>query len=391
MVQRLKLQSMEELDNIICIFGISIWGLLLAKTLHSKGKKIYFSDNNPDFNGKSIIDGLVCKKPAEIGRDDYVVIAVQRDNVKEQIAEQLREFELDKVYCLDSEEMEDVKKSIDMKDLIECLWFSHMKYELDWNNLETLDEKMQWIKLYDRREEYVQFADKYRARDYIAEKFGEQYLIPLLYVTDDYNDVRAENMPDCHFAIKSNCWSGDVELVRSKEKVDWDELRERFKKIFETNYSRREGEWWYESIKPYIVVEKLLENADGCIPNDYKLHFINGELQFIYCAIDREGKNYRKIYDPNWIQLPFSWNGSATPPELDKDDIECPVNFENMVRMGKEIAKELPYVRVDYYEVDGRLYFGEITISHGAGFDHFIPHEYDEFYGSKLVLPNNIG
>jgi len=368
------------------IFGVNIWGLLLSKILDNSSK-IFFADNNVTLQGKIIIDGIYCVKPSEIEKNSIVIIAVENPKFVNEIEEQLKSLLINHIECINFAEVMQVRNTIDMKSLIECLWVSHKKYELDWEHLTTLDEKMQWIKLYDRRKEYIQLADKYRARDYIREKFGEQYLIPLLYMTESCEDIRPENLPDEHMAIKTNCWSGDVQLVRSKSDVDWEKLRKKFRDIFSTNYSRREGEWWYEDMKQCIVVEKLLEDKNGKIPNDYKLHFINGELQFIYCAIDREGENYRKMYDPEWKQLPFSWNGSATPPELDKPNIDRPDTYLDMLRMGKEIAKDLPYVRVDYYEVDGKLYFGEITISHGAGFDQFIPQEYDRIYGEKLVLP----
>jgi len=380
------IQEFENFNFTKYIFGVNIWALLLCKVLN-KRDDVYFVDNNPKMQGKIIMDGICCIKPEEIKKDGMVVIATEKAKFVEEIRNQLHGLSIKNIIYVDFDELTEVRKSIEMKSLIECLWFSHRKYALDWNNLVTLNEKMQWIKLYDRRPEYIQLADKYRARDFIREKFGEQYLIPLLFMTENYEDIRPENLPDEHMAIKSNCWSGDVSLVRNKEDVNWKDLQAKFKVILESNYSRREGEWWYEGIKPCIVVEKLLEDKDGKIPNDYKLHFINGELQFIYCAIDREGENYRKLYDPNWLQLPFSWNGSATPPEIDKPDIGRPVTYNDMLRMGKEIAKDLPYVRVDYYEVDEKLYFGEITISHGAGYDQFIPQEYDRVYGEKLILP----
>ena len=131
------------------------------------------------------------------------------------------------------------------------------------------------------------------------------------------------------------------------------------------------------------MVEKLLLTHEGKIPNDYKLHFFNGKLGFVYCSIDREGGNYRNMYDPDWKPLYFSWGGH------DEDrgpEISPPASFPEMLRIGSEIAKMFHYVRVDFYDVDGKLYYGEITFHHGGGYNRFIPESYDRYFGDMLDL-----
>ena len=136
-----------------------------------------------------------------------------------------------------------------------------------------------------------------------------------------------------------------------------------------------------------LLIEKLLLTEEGKIPNDYKLNYINGELEFIYVSVDREGGNYRNIYDKNWEPLNFHWTSKKSITGLRGPEIRPPASFIQMKEIGKEIAKEYPYVRVDFYDVDGDLYVGEITHFHGGGFDSFHPSDYDLSFGQKLKLP----
>ena len=141
------------------------------------------------------------------------------------------------------------------------------------------------------------------------------------------------------------------------------------------------------SVGDPVIVEELLQTNEGRIPNDYKLHYMNGKLQFVYVSVDREGCNARNIYDANWEPLLFSWNGTEKNAKNRRGtEIDPPVSFEQMKIIGEKIAQNFKYVRVDYYDVDGKLYFGEITLHHGGGFDVFVPESYDLFYGQQLHL-----
>jgi len=125
----------------------------------------------------------------------------------------------------------------------------------------------------------------------------------------------------------------------------------------------------------------------GKLPNDYKLNYFNGKLEFVYCSVDREGGNHRNIYTPDWKPLPFSWvNAEDHRSDLIGPIIKKPASFDRMVEIGNEIAKKFDLVRVDFYDVDGKLYYGEITLHHGGGFDTFKPKKFDLIYGKKLKL-----
>ncbi len=258
----------------------------------------------------------------------------------------------------------------------------------DLNSPQTLNEKILWLKLNDHRAEMTICADKYTVREYLEKRFGKDLLIPLLYVTDDWRNLTFEKIPDTACIIKASHSQGDMLIVKDKSEVDVKKLRFMARTWMKRNLYDETQEWQYKHCKPRIIIEKLLQCKNGYIPNDYKLHYINGELAFVYCTVGRETVNKRNIYDVDWNPLYFSWvepyKDSST---IRGEEIEAPVSFEEMKRIGSEIAKDYPYVRVDFYDVDGKLYFGEITFHHGSGFDVFKPAKYDLLFGEKLQLP----
>ena len=182
--------------------------------------------------------------------------------------------------------------------------------DIDFENPQTLNEKIQWLKLNCRKEFHTKCADKYLAREYVVSKCGEEareHLIPLLFETTDWRDITMDRLPDEPFIIKPTHTSGDYKIIRDKKEVDIKWLRRLCRQWLRRDFYLEGREWQYKNCPHRIIVEKLLQNKDGYIPNDYKLHYINGELQFVYCSIGRETTNHRKIYDANWKPLPFLW------------------------------------------------------------------------------------
>lgn len=376
-----------NIEGSVQIFGAGKVGKEVAYLLAMDGVDIYRVLDNNATTTKQIWEFIECILPEKGDRELSVVIAVANKEAVLAIRKQLDEFGYVNVSAVDCDNLYRRIDELADSDFLKLKYYCIHGKILDLESPKDLNEKLQWLKIHDRNPLYVTLGDKYKAREYLRNLFGEEYLIPLLYVTYDYNDIAEGKIPNTDCAIKSNCWSGDVEIIREGAEVEYDRLRMKFEKIFNSNWSALAREWWYSRMTPCILVEKLLTTKEGKLANDYKLHFLNGKLQFIYCSIDREGANYRKIYSEKWEEVPFSWNGSATPPEFDKPNIKPPATLDKMISMGRIIAEKLPYVRVDYYDVDGKLYFGEITLSHGAGFDRFVPDKYDEIYGERLVLP----
>ena len=259
--------------------------------------------------------------------------------------------------------------------------------KLNLDNPKTLNEKIQWLKLYERKDFHTICADKYAVREWLANRFGDEYLIPLIFHTDNWREITPDNIKDFPCIIKANHTSGDYIILRDAAKVDWVSVRRECHWWLLKNYYQTSQEWQYKNIKRQIVVEKLLQTKAGKIPNDYKLHYINGKLEFVYVSVDREGSNKRNIYDKDWNPLPFSWvSKTKFKVDIRGTEIPAPASFDIMKEIGAEIARLFKYVRVDFYDVDGRLYFGEITLHHGGGFDVFIPEKYDYIYGKKCNL-----
>lgn len=259
--------------------------------------------------------------------------------------------------------------------------------EINWNNPITLNEKIFWLKLYDRRSIHKILADKYAMRSWMGSKFGNEYLIPLLYKTNRWQDITMDVIPDEPCIIKASHTSGDYIICRDKSELDIEKVRFMCRCWLGTNFYLQTQEWQYKDTERTIVIEKLLTGSNGHIPNDYKLHFINGELAFIYCSVDREGSNKRNIYDANWKPLNFFWvEGCKDVSNLRGEEITPPESLPKMIEIGKNIAEMFDYVRVDFYDIEGKLYFGEVTFHHGSGHDVFTPVEYDEYFGKQLIL-----
>lgn len=260
-------------------------------------------------------------------------------------------------------------------------------YPLDLQNPQTLNEKLQWLKLNDRRDLYTLHADKFGVRSYIENTFGKEYLVPLVFVTDQIDEINADNLPDFPVIVKATHDSGSFKIIREKKNIDWQKLRVDCKWWMSHNYYFADREWQYQSIKPQIIVEKLLATKEGFIPNDYKVNCFNGKVEFIYVSVDREGENKRNIYDSDWKPILFTWGAKYKDhSSMRGKEIEPPSTLKKMIEISEIVAKNYAYVRVDFYDVDGHLYVGEITHCHGGGFDVIRPIEWDLKLGQRLDL-----
>jgi hypothetical protein len=264
-------------------------------------------------------------------------------------------------------------------------------YSIDLANPKTLNEKINWLKLNFKHPLEHIFADKFAVREIVAKELGQEYLIPLVMYTTDVKVISPDRLPDYPFIIKANHDSGSYKIIRNKSEIDWRRLRIECLFWLSRNYYWIERERQYKDIKPAIIVEKLLTNSDGKIPYDYKLHCINGIVEFIYVSVDREGINKRNIYNKNWEPLFFTW--AAKGKNIDNirgPEIIKPSSFDTMIFFAEKLAKGFPYVRIDFYDVDGKIYFGELTQHHGGGFDQIRPIEWDYKLGSLVKIPVNI-
>ncbi len=261
-------------------------------------------------------------------------------------------------------------------------------YELDWANPRTLNEKINWLKLYYRTPPQTVVADKYAVREYVRARVGERYLIPLLRVYERAGDIRLADLPN-EFALKVNHGSGQNWLVRDKTREDEARLIRTFRQWLQTSHYPASREWPYRNIRPRIIAEPLLRDAAGEIPPDVKFHCFGGKVAAIQVDLDRETDHRRNFYDPDWTLQPFiwtEWNGE-TPAWPNGRPVPRPDRLPEMIQVAETLAADFPYVRIDLFCCPNQVYFGEITLYHGGGFERFAPAEYDRHFGDLLHLP----
>ncbi|WP_440122509.1 ATP-grasp fold amidoligase family protein [Tenacibaculum sp. Ill] len=256
-----------------------------------------------------------------------------------------------------------------------------MGYKLDLQKPLTLNSKIQWLKLNERSNLHTICADKYKVRNFIKKTLGEEYLIPLFFVTKDVNKITPENLPSTPFIIKTNHDSGTYFIVKDKSNQDWNEIKKALKSSLKNNYYYKGKEWQYKNIDPCIIVEKLLQTSEGTIPSDLKFHCFNGKVTFIQVDIDRKTNHRRSLFDINWnlldFQIHYPKGGYVKKPD----------SLDKLIEFSEKISKNFTLARVDFYEVNNKIFFGEITFHPESGFGNISPIEWDYKLGDLLELP----
>lgn len=252
---------------------------------------------------------------------------------------------------------------------------------------QTLNQKIQWLKLYDRRPINTIVADKFAAREFIASRVGPELLVPLLFHTTDVSLLTPEAFPDTSFIVKATHGSGGNRIVRDRLGVDWVSLRRECSEWLRRNHYRATREWQYKNIVPRVIVERLLVDSSGRIPDDYKFQCFHGRVEFIYVSVDREHANKRNIYGRNWSPLPFTWaEGGKNLNDIRGPEVPRPENLDEMIAIAETLSRGFAYIRVDLYSSDGRIYCGELTLHHGGGLSRFEPPSWDLHWGKLLDL-----
>lgn len=254
---------------------------------------------------------------------------------------------------------------------------------LNLKNPKTFNEKMQWLKLYDRRPLHTIIADKYAVREYISKKIGPKYLIPLIHHTLDVDEIKPEKLPGYPFIIKTNHDSSGGIIIRDKSKADWSSIRKRLKKLLSKNHYYHAREWQYKNIKPRIIVEKLLMDDEGEIPYDYKFFCFHGKVKFIEVDIDREKEKCTNLYTPQWEKLPQILKKFKSG---DKYNIPAPNTLTEMIHISEILSSGFPILRVDLYTLKENIYFGELTLTPTAGYREFSTEALDKKFSNMLHL-----
>ncbi len=273
--------------------------------------------------------------------------------------------------------------SMSDEKMLKKLYKNAMGKDLNLENPTTYNEKIQWLKLYNRKSEYTMMVDKYEVKRYVANLIGEEYIIPTLGVWDKFDDIDFDSLPN-QFVLKCTHDSGGLVICRDKSKFDKKAVRKRIEKSLKYNYYWSRREWPYKNVKPRIIAEAYMEDSKTQELRDYKFFAFDGRVKALFIASDRSNPTEETkfdFFDACFNHLPLT-NGHLNATVLP----EKPQNFELMKDLSAKLSEGIPHARIDFYEVDGKVYFGEITFFHWSGLTPFDPEEWDTVFGSWIDL-----
>ena len=255
--------------------------------------------------------------------------------------------------------------------------------ELNLENPQTFNEKIQWLKLYDHRPEYPLMVDKYEVKKIVSDKIGSDYVIPLIGVYNNFDEIDFDKLPD-KFVLKCTHNSGGLTICRDKSKLDIPAVRESMSRALLQNYYWNEREWAYKDITPRIIAEEYVQDGERINLPVYKILTFNGEPKVIQ-AIQDDKTDYETIdyFDTDWNKLPFRQNfpNSKTP-------YSKPEKLDLMLELTAKLSADIPLVRIDWYTVGDKIRFSEFTFYSDAGFVPFDPPEWDYKLGEMIKLPD---
>lgn len=255
---------------------------------------------------------------------------------------------------------------------------------LNLDNPKTFNEKLQWLKLYNRKPEYTRMVDKYEAKRYVADIIGEEYIIPTLGVWERFEDINFDALPN-QFVLKTTHGGGNTGVVICKDKNTFDILKA--KKKLEASLKQdiyiSLREWPYKNVKRRIIAEEYVADSNGEL-NDFKFFCFNGKPKVMLFATERNSKTgvCFDYFDMEFNHLPFEQGGPNSKQLLTR-----PEAMADMIQIAKSLSRNIPQVRVDLYNVDGRIFFGEMTFFDSSGMAEFNPQEWDRIFGDWIELP----
>ena len=282
---------------------------------------------------------------------------------------------------------------LDDKTYLKKVYRAKMGRPLNLEDPKLFSEKLQWLKLYDRNPMYTRLVDKYQVREYIAEKLGEEYLIPLLGTWDDPDEIDFDALPD-QFVLKCNHNSGTgMCICRDKSKLNYDQVRKDLRKGLRENHYLKHREWPYKDVPRRIIAEAYMSETSETDRglDDFRVYCFNGEPKLVYMyqsgtlsSGNRPNTVSCDIFDVTWQHLPVrqkTANAFVEPLP--------PTGLREMLEISRQLSEGYPFLRVDFYEINGRVYIGELTMYPGGGFSPFYPSEWDHKLGTWMTLPKS--
>ena len=270
---------------------------------------------------------------------------------------------------------------------LKLLYRTRIGRPLDLENPSTFNEKLQWLKIHDRNPLYTKLVDKYEVKEWVADRIGAEHVVPTLGVWDSFDDIDFDALPE-RFVLKCTHDSGGLAICRDRSTFDVAAARRKIERSLANNYYWSGREWPYKNVRPRIIAEEYLDPGAGASDlTDYKFMCFGGSARCAFTCTGRADGDLRvDFFDLDWNRMPFArhYPNSDVPPD-------APRGLREMVSLSERLAERLPFVRVDFYEVAGRAYFGEMTFYPGSGLEEFDPEEWDETLGSWLELSSGGG
>ena len=283
------------------------------------------------------------------------------------------------------------KSTINMKEKkLKNIYYEKTGNKLDLNNPKRFTEKIQFFKLYCTNQKITTLCDKYLVRDWVKKRIGNEYLIPLLGVWNNANDINFDKLPN-RFVLKTNHGSGTVIIVEDKNKIDINKIKQKLNSWLKINFAYSNTlELQYKNIKPLIIAEKfIIDSKKNDLP-DYKFFCFDGKVFCSYTMINYQLKHDNAqcgYFDKDYNLLPYYRKDYM---KIDKQ-LKKPKNYDKMISIAEKLSKGFSHVRVDLYNVDGKIYFGEMTFTTDSGFTRFEPDYFDYYLGEQWDLKNNKG
>lgn len=388
----------------ICIFGAGQIGRGQAyEVIKNIGFCVNFYCDNYISEGTVVKDGLRIRGVQYLydHKEDVLVFLCVSVKYQEQIIKQLKKHKVKNIISMEISDsyiaqiMDEIDKEDDSVkrrwhvfyddvEFLSPIFKKRTGYDLDIINPKTFNEKIQWLKLYDRNPVYTQMVDKYAVKKYVAEKVGEEYIIPTLGIYDTFNKINFDELPS-QFVLKCTHDSGSVVVCDDKKNFDKDKARKLLEERLKINYFWLGREWPYKNVSRRIIAEKYMATSAEMI--DYKFMCFHGEPKLIFTCTERFKEEGLKVtfFDLNWNKMNFE---RYYPSSTKK--IERPHNLDLMIKLARKLSSKIPFVRVDLYEIEGRVYFGEMTFSPGGGMEDFRPVEWDYILGEWIKLDEEV-
>ena len=264
---------------------------------------------------------------------------------------------------------------------LQICFYLEMGKKLDLRNPKTMNEKLQWLKLYNRKPEYTTMVDKIMVKDYVGKIIGEDYIVPLLGVWDTPEQIDFDVLPN-QFVLKTNHSGGNtgVVIVKDKSKIDREAIKEKLQISLKSDIYARYREWPYNNVERKVFAEAYLGNDLA----DYKFYCYNGYADAVMICVDRQiGDPKFYFFDKEWNLKRYNKRGKDAPTDF---TLPKPEGIDKMFELASVLSKDIPYVRVDFYNVNGKIYFGEITFFPASGFDYNRLPDSDLHFGSMIDL-----